>query len=323
MYQLIRKEFIFDDPIPVPECHASTILKTKSGWVAAWFAGTKEANPDVLIWSSVYQAGHWSSPRPITDEKGIQHWNPVLFRMDENRIWLFYKLGYPIADWKTLVLESLDEGLTWEKLGEMVPGDASGGRGPVKNKAIRLENGRILAPGSTERGSWRPFVDISDDEGKNWEKCPIPVEGENAEKVNLIQPSLWTSSLLTVHALMRSNQGRIFRSDSMDGGKTWCTAYPTAFPNNNSGLDCVEMADGRLVLVCNPVGNDWGERTPLSVLISSDGGRTFEKLLDLETEKGAGEFSYPAIIAEESKLYITYTWKRKKIVFAELEDKAL
>ena len=52
MFKLIQNGFIFDDPIPVPECHASTILKTgKDRFVAAWFGGTKEANPDVMIWS--------------------------------------------------------------------------------------------------------------------------------------------------------------------------------------------------------------------------------------------------------------------------------
>lgn len=33
-----------------------------------------------------------------------------------------------------------------------------------------------------------------------------------------------------------------------------------------------------------------------------------------------GEFSYPAIIADQNHLYITYTWRRKKICFAELEE---
>lgn len=37
MFKLIQNGFIFDDPIPVPECHASTILKTgKDRFVAAW-----------------------------------------------------------------------------------------------------------------------------------------------------------------------------------------------------------------------------------------------------------------------------------------------
>lgn len=136
MFRLIQNGFIFDDPIPVPECHASTILKTgKDRFVAAWFGGTKEANPDVMIWSSVYRNGKWSAPRCLTAEEGIQHWNPVLFRLDNKRIRLYYKLGYPIAQWKTMMLGSTDEGETWTYLGEMVPGDVSGGRGPVKKQS--------------------------------------------------------------------------------------------------------------------------------------------------------------------------------------------
>ena len=321
MFRLIQNGFIFDDPIPVPECHASTILKTgKDRFVAAWFGGTKEANPDVMIWSSVYRNGKWSAPRCLTAEEGIQHWNPVLFRLDNKRIRLYYKLGYPIAQWKTMMLGSTDEGETWTYLGEMVPGDVSGGRGPVKNKAIRTQNGRILAPGSTEELPWRPFVDVSDDNGETWTKCDIPLTGPHAQDFNLIQPSLWESAPGKIHAFIRSNRGRIYRSDSEDNGSSWCNAYCTELPNNNSGLDCVQMENGHLILVCNPIGLNWGARTPLSVLLSDDNGATFTKVLDLVTEDNDGEFSYPAIIADQNHLYITYTCRRKKICFAELEE---
>ena len=48
MFKLIQNGFIFDDPIPVPECHASTILKTgKDRFVAAWF-GTFQQSRSVL-----------------------------------------------------------------------------------------------------------------------------------------------------------------------------------------------------------------------------------------------------------------------------------
>ncbi|WP_052737040.1 exo-alpha-sialidase [Paenibacillus algorifonticola] len=39
--------------------------------------------------------------------------------------------------------------------------------------------------------------------------------------------------------LLRSTEGFIFRSDSNDDGRTWCQAYPTPLPNNNSGIDVV------------------------------------------------------------------------------------
>ena len=142
----------------------------------------------------------------------------------------------------------------------------------------------------------------------------------HAQDFNLIQPSLWESAPGKIHAFIRSNRGRIYRSDSEDNGSTWCNAYCTELPSNNSGLDCVQMENGHLILICNPIGLNWGARTPLSVLLSDDNGATFTKVLDLVTEDNDGEFSYPAIIADQNHLYITYTWRRKKICFAELEE---
>ncbi len=119
---------------------------------------------------------------------------------------------------------------------------------------------------------------------------------------------------------LRSTSSRIFRSDSKDGGKTWCMAYDTGLPNNNSGIDLVRMASGDIVLVYNPRENlpnfRKGPRTPLSVAVSKDNGETFTHLLDLETE--AGNFSYPAIITnEKNEVLITYTWNRETIAFAQ------
>ena len=314
--KLIRKEFIFSEPLPTPECHASTLIVREDGAkLAAWFAGTKEANPDVLIFVSIFENGKWSEPRAVTPEIGIQHWNPVLFETGENEISLFYKMGYPIADWHTRIMTTRDFGRTWSEPRELVAGDTSGGRGPVKNKPIRISNRNILAPGSTEMGPWRCFVDIFD--GREWRKRDIPVTLDDAEKINVIQPTLWESREGYIHALMRSNTGAVYRSDSSDFGETWSPIYRTDMPNNNSGIDCVALADGRILLVCNPVEKNWGPRTPLSIFSSSDNGKSFKKELDLETEEGG--FAYPAVVEKNGVLHITYTYNRKKIVCAEVE----
>jgi hypothetical protein len=48
---VVAAEQIFDIVNkPTKECHASTIVETPTGLVAAWFAGTRERNPDVGIW---------------------------------------------------------------------------------------------------------------------------------------------------------------------------------------------------------------------------------------------------------------------------------
>ena len=115
--KILRQEFIFGEPLPTPECHASTIIVREDGRkLAAWFAGTKEANPDVLIFVSSFDGNTWSAPRAVTPEVGIQHWNPVLFEMN-GEVVLFYKMGYPIADWHTRYITSKDFGETWSELG--------------------------------------------------------------------------------------------------------------------------------------------------------------------------------------------------------------
>ncbi len=305
------KERIF--PFKEGECHASTVLLLADGTVlTAWFAGTREGAPDVQIWVSRRENGVWTVPSAIPTAAPVQHWNPVLFQTDDATVTLFYKVGHPIDVWQTMVVRSTDGGRTWCAPEELIPGDVSGGRGPVKNKPLRTSDGRILAPASTElSGVWRCFIDEWD--GSEWTKRAIPVADET---VGVIQPSLWESPPGHIHALMRSDKGRIYRADSTDGGRTWCACYPTALPNNNSGLDCVKTDNGTVLLVCNPVEQNWGARSPLSLFVSTDNGDTFEKVLDLETEQG--EFSYPAIVADGNHVSITYTYKRQSIVFCQL-----
>lgn len=312
--KLIRKMFIYDDPKPTPSCHASTIVRMNDDLlISAWFGGEREGANDVRIWTSFQKNGIWSEPIAIPSEKEIPHWNPVLMKVDDHTACLFYKVGYKIFEWQTWFTLTKDGGQTWSAPAELIPGDTSGGRGPVKNKGIFISDGTFLAPASSEQGAWLPFIDRYTKEN-GWEKAAIQVP---SPEVGLIQPTLWEYPDGQIHALMRSNCGFVYRSDSADYGKTWSVAYQTELPNNNSGLDGVLTFDGTLVLVLNPVADNWGKRTPLSVFVSADQGVTFTKVLDLETEEG--EFSYPAIIAHENRLYITYTWNRQKIAFCELE----
>lgn len=323
---IIRHEHIYEQ-IAVPSCHASTILKLKDGTLlAAWFAGQQERSPDVTIWFSRNVNGVWEAPRTAVPNIGIPCWNPVLFQKDEHTTWLFYKRGGRCSVWKTMLTVSRDSGRSWSEPVELTEDEKSIGRGPVKNKILVTKSGKILAPASMEQGPWRCFIDYFDGEDWNIKSIPPPVEsipnevtgeGDKPKGINMIQPSLWEYPDGHIHALMRTNKERIYRSDSTDDGMTWSISRPTDVANNNSGIDCVRADNGNVYLVCNPVAKDWGARSPLTLFVSKDNGDHFERLLDLETE--SGEFSYPAIIADGNRLYITYTWNRKRIALAEIE----
>jgi predicted neuraminidase len=332
-YKSYKKEYVFEDDRPFLSCHASTLVVLPNDEIlTAYFAGTREKADDVAIWfSRRSKEGVWSAPLKLADKEGVAHWNPVLFQNDQGTIFLYYKVGYEVADWYTMVMESIDNGHTWTTPKALVEGDV-GGRGPVRNKPVALSNGVIVSPASLQvpttwngyRQLWDSFADISNDGGMTWTKSEVPLNHESIITENdkekgfngVIQPTVWESDAGNVHMLMRSTTGFIYRSDSNDWGATWCEAYSTELPNNNSGIDVVRMESGLLALVYNPVRSTWGKRTPLVIRVSSDNGRTW--LNEFVLENDPFEYSYPAIVSRGSELFITYTWKRERIAFWKL-----
>ncbi len=318
-----QKEWVKEENCPTIACHASTVLALENGEVlAAWFGGTAEGKDDVDIFVARRIGALWYPPQRITADPALPHWNPVLFRAADGGVILCFKVGRKIAHWKTWFVRSEDLGATWSAPAELVPGDDSGGRGPVKNKPIRLSDGSLLAPASSEQPDWLAFTDLSRDDGRTWTRQPIipAPKLKSGRQIAMIQPTLWESAPGQVHALLRTNKSRIYRSDSADGGKSWCEAYPTALKNPNSGIDLTRLSDGRIFLAHNPCGRSWGERTPLVLSVSEDEGETWREMLTLERRRIPGEeFSYPAVTNDGCVLHITYTWNRKKIAYWQIQ----
>jgi predicted neuraminidase len=331
-------EHVFADRQPSPDCHAPTLVELgEDVFVVAWFGGTEEGHQDVGIWVSRRSGGRWSAPVRVAKVREHAHWNPVLFaapgspergrgrRAPSSRgksggpLHLFFKVGDMIAEWETWLTTSTDGGVSWSDPRELVPGDR-GGRGPVKNKPIILSDGSWLAPGSLEPHGvggasklWDAFTDRSTDGGKTWlASALVPIDHEAFVGHGIIQPALWESTPGSVHMLLRSTAGAVYRSDSSDFGRTWSPAYRTALPNNNSGLDIARQADGALVLALNPV--NVRVRTPLSLLVSRDNGQSWTDRLDIEADPD-GRFAYPAIIPSGRGVAVAYSWNRTRIAF--------
>lgn len=314
-YQIITAEQIFVPETCFRECHASTVCILPNGEIgAAWFGGDHEKADNVAIWFSRREPAGWTFPAKAADVEGIPCWNPVLFVSGEKTT-LFFKAGKQIPEWKTFTAESLDSGASWSAPRELVPGD-TGGRGPVKNKCIVLADGAVLAPASTEtKTTWNCFADRSEDGGKTWRRsADFPLDRTGLKGKGIIQPTFWQDDSGMVHAFMRSTEDAIFCSRSSDGGRTWAEAVPTRLPNNCSGIDLTRLADGRIALVCNPVAGD--DRSPVSLLLSEDNGENWSRPQAIE--QGEGEYSYPAVISQGTELYLTYTRRRKTIMFWHL-----
>lgn len=317
-----QKEMIFTQK-PTANCHASTVLPLENGEVlAAWFGGTKEGAADVDIWLARRSQNRWGTPFCITADANTAHWNPVLNRLPDGRIALFFKVGLDVPRWKTWVCYSADAGHRWTQPEPLVPGSRIDGRGPVKNKCIPLSDGRLLAPASSEKNRiWRCFTDYSFDNAATWTRSRyVPSVSKKQAFVGAIQPTLWESAPGRVHMLVRTNAGRIYRSDSANFGESWGLLYPTDLPNNNSGIDLVKTDDGTLYLLMNPVAKNWGDRTPLSLLRSRDNAGSWTEILQLETDPG--EYSYPAITQQNGILHATYTHCRNYIAYWKIDVNA-
>ena len=313
---VIKKDFVFGEKRAFAQCHASTLIRLKDGqFLVAWFGGTEEKNPDVGIWISKGRPGSWSEPKEVAKIREDAHWNPVLQLADDGTIYLYFKVGKEISSWETWVKKSADNGKIWSEAYELVKGD-KGGRGPVKNKLIVLSDGTWLAGASNEIKRWEVFVDRSEDRGQTWKASSFfKIDTNEIKGKGAIQPTLWESEPGKVHMLVRTTSGIIGRSDSEDYGKTWTPIYDTKLPNPNSGIDLTKFPDGTLALAYNPDAKNWGSRSPLSIGLSFDNGKTWKDKIDIETGKKTDEFSYPAIISWGDSVAVTYTWNRQKIAF--------
>jgi predicted neuraminidase len=307
-----QSDFVFETA-PFPSAHASTIVETQEQLVVAWFGGTREGASDVGIWLSRREKNGWTSPIEVANGKqadGTRYpcWNPVLFALSDNVLMLFYKVGPSPQAWWGMVQTSQDAGRTWPTARRLPDGVL----GPIKNKPVRLSDGTLMSPSSTESpqrpSTWRIHFERSADAGLTW-TAVHPAQGDGGDKtIEAIQPSVLLHGGERLQAVGRTRSGRIFETWSSDRGRTWTPVALTALPNPNSGIDAVTLRDGRHLIVYNHTTQG---RSPLNVALSRD-GTTWQAALVLEHEPG--EYSYPAVIqTRDGLVHITYTWKRERI----------
>jgi len=322
---------------PFRQCHAPSLVALPDGrMVVAFFAGTCEKHPDTRVVTCVREGGKWLPPATAAKVSDEAHWNPVLF-LDGDRLDLYFKVGEQIEEWKCW-RSSFDAATG--KWGDPEPyrHDAKDA-GPCRNKPIRLSSGSLLVPSSSERvlrrelresrhvpgrmviapvQVWNSFVDVESRAGE-WRRGDIPYDFDRwGAETGLIQPAAWESSPGNVHLMLRSSVGRIFRSDSTDGGLTWSQAEDTGMPNPNSAVDVVRRGDGLLAMGHNPVEGEWARRSPLSLSFSTGDGRSWTE--PFAVEWGDGSYSYPSVVAlGGDRMAMAYSWNRYSIAYCEFD----
>jgi alpha-L-rhamnosidase len=344
---IVKSEYLYEKA-DFPQAHSATICETTNGdLVSAFFGGTREGAPDVCIYVCRKEKGSdiWTKPELAAD--GILSsterkacYNPVLYQQPNGPLYLFYKIGKNVADWKGFLKISYDAGKTWSKTYPIPEGYL----GPIKNKIVDVD-GKSIAPSSRETGGWKVYMEIAEEGGKKTHIVgPLAADSalmtqdmiagssvtEDAESggsskqktIQAIQPSILTHKDGRLQILCRTRNGRIATAWSSDKGETWTPLSLTDLPNNNSGTDAVTLQDGRQVLVYNavatPPGAPKGVRTPLNIAVSEDGIH-WKMVMTLE-DSPVSQYSYPSIIqGKDGRIHVVYTWRRQRIKYAEIK----
>ena len=244
-------EFIFT-AAPFPSAHASTIVETPSGLVAAWFGGTREKHPDVGIWLSRHDGRRVVRSREMAN--GLQ--------ADGRAIPLLEPC--PVQSVNGCAVALLQGGS--QSVGVVGPRacdrTTTAGRGrrrhdcptaslarsaPSRCSSPTARCSRARAP-STRAGAstWSGRAIRS----AGWDKTGAL---NTPPAFSAIQPAILVHDDRRMQILCRTEQGVIAESWSEDAGRTWSAMRGTELPNPSAGIDAVRLADGRFLLAYNPV----------------------------------------------------------------------
>ncbi len=354
-------------PSPHVQNHAANLHMLPDGTLACvWFAGTMEGMADIAVHVSRLAPGadRWSAAEPLSDDPTRSEQNPLLFNAPDGKVWLIHT-AQTAGDQDGAFVRcriSDDGGRSFGPPRVLcdVPGTF------VRQPIVMNADGDWLLPAFRCVGEpgrrWTGDVDtaavlVSRDRGTTWEMRAVP------DSIGAVHMNVVPLGGPAMAAFYRDRFARsVRRSRSSDGGLTWTAPEPTDLPNNNSSIQAVRLSSGAVAMVYNHVNADmsadrrlslydeieggeavapaaapradgavWGvPRSPLSLAVSSDGGASFRRVIDLDTGPGTclsnnsgelrnREYSYPSILeAPDGTLYAAYTLYRRAIKVVRL-----
>lgn len=240
----------------------------------------------------------WAGTRVVAEPAAnqINVYSPSLLPSQGGDLLLFYYAYQAIGAGQTVdstgyIVRSTDEG------------EHFGGRrvvwqhrpfGAASSAVTRLPSGRLLFPVEHHVGElWTPQASIearcliSDDDGNTWqegEAARLPLRG-------CMEPHVEALADGSVLMVMRNQLGSVFSCRSRDEGLTWSPPQATALRAPES---CPELArhpqSGELWLLWNDseydpaFGSHFGRRSPLSLAVSGDEGRTWQRRSVIESD---------------------------------------
>lgn len=198
----------------------------------------------------------------------------------------------------------------------------------ANNRAILLSSGRILLPMAIGGAGSKNYIFCyySDDNGDTWQNTKLLYTKGNS----LYEPCVEELSDGRLIMTLRNSSGKIIFAFSNDDGLTW-TDFVKSDITSPDAPSTIAKIPGKnlLVLIWNNTDRifDYHNRSPLSLAISKDEGKTWKYLFDIENTLNVGAY-YPTINFSKDKMLITYTKKnvndsRSVVVFSEVSIPSL
>lgn len=256
----------------------------------------------------------------VANAGGLNVMSVSLLRLRDGRIALFYLEKNSLTDCRPVVRFSSDEAETWSEPVTIIPDTEVGYHVLNNDRVIQLSGGRLLAPLALhhrpgwEKPDWNGEVGVyySDDAGATWSRSRDWRQAHDpaGKRVSSQEPGVVELADGTVLMFIRSGAGEQYRSLSTDRGETWSAPEPmgVASPQSPASIERIPGGDA-LVMVWNdhsalPVG-ERKARTPLSLAVSKDEGKTWSKALVLEPDP-KGWYCYTAMEFSGDDLFLAY-----------------
>ena len=278
-------------------------------------SGSDFAKARIVARRSTDQGRSWGKPRVLQESTGKMNVMSVsLLRLsgdNGNKIAMFYLEKNSFDDLRVYVRFSCDEAQTF---GPPIRVTGESGYHVMNNDRVKqLSTGRLLVPvaSTPDVRKVNHFVShcwLSDDHGKTWRKGKGHVD---QPRRGAMEPEVVELKDGRVMMIVRTQLGFIAQSFSADGGDTWSK------PSRLSNLKVPEApatlrrvpATADLVLIWNDHyvagAGHGGKRTPLTTAISSDEGRTWRNVRNLETNANK-TYSYPSLLFVKGHALMSY-----------------
>ncbi len=319
-----------DDPFRLTVCPASEsnprnsegdIIELNDGTLLlAWsqFTGRADHASAVIAAKKSADGGRsWGREFILQDNIGEQNVMSVSFlRLRSGNILFFFLVKNGPDDLKVYLRESADEAETWSE--SRLVTDRPGYHVVNNARVIQLSTGRILVPAAWCADISKDYNEqvclcyYSDDDGKTWSQAPghAGLDGSPAMEPGLVE--LKDGKVLMI---IRTRLDRIYQAISSDGGEHWSPVKPMDLTAPAAPATIARLPGSNELLMIwnnNPKGNKagWQGRTPLTIAISRDEGKTWENVKNIEDNPDSG-FAYTSATPFQDRILLTYYhWKK-------------